>query len=224
MDIRTTIIIPAYHEEKGIAVVLDKILKVIDDSYEIVVVDDGSEDKTFDIAHQYKCRIIQHEVNKGKGQAIRTGIEQAKGEKIIWIDADDSYPSSVIPLISNALDWVDVVVCSRAYGKKYIPKINRVGLAIFRLAIKNIYGFKANDPCSGLYAVRKEHLLKMNLTSSRFTIEPEISIKTGRMKLRTIDIPIEYQMRLGISKLGTFKVGWQDSICIIKHLFWRVNG
>jgi glycosyltransferase involved in cell wall biosynthesis len=223
MDIRTTIIVPAYHEEKGIAVVLDKILKVIDDSYEIVVVDDGSEDKTFDIAHQYKCRIIQHEVNKGKGQAIRTGIEQAKGEKIIWIDADDSYPSSVIPLISNALDWVDVVVCSRAYGKKYIPKINRVGLAIFRLAIKNIYGFKANDPCSGLYAVRKEHLLKMNLTSSRFTIEPEISIKTGRMKLRTIDIPIEYQMRLGISKLGTFNVGWQDSICIIKHLFWRVS-
>jgi len=224
MDIKTTIIVPAYHEEKGIAVVLDKILKVIDDSYEIVVIDDGSMDKTFDVACQYKCRVIQHEVNKGKGQAIQTGIEQAKGEKIIWIDADDSYPSSIIPLMSNALDWVDIVVCSRAYGKRYIPKINRVGLAIFRLAIKSIYGFKANDPCSGLYAGRKDLLVKMKLTSKRFTIEPEVSIKTGRMKLRTIDIPIEYRMRVGISKLGTFKVGWQDSICIMKHLFWRANG
>lgn len=221
--IKTSIIIPAYCEEKGLAVVLPKIFKVINDSYEIIIVDDGSNDGTVNVAMQYPCRIIKHNVNKGKGHAIRTGISKAWGENIIWIDADDSYPTEIIPLINNALEFYELVVCSRAYGKKHIPKFNRLGVWLFKTLIRNIYNFKGYDPCTGLYGAKKSCLEQMKLTSTRFAIEPEISIKSGRMKLRTLDMSIEYKKRVGFSKLNTFKTGFDDLTTIAKFIFWK-NG
>ena len=68
--ILTTIIIPAWNEEKGLPIVLSKIFSVIDDTCEVIVVDDGSSDKTSEVASQFPCHIVKHEVNKGKGEAM----------------------------------------------------------------------------------------------------------------------------------------------------------
>lgn len=219
--IKTSIIIPAYCEQDGLPVVVDKLLQVIDETCEIVVVDDGSTDRTAEVARRYPCNLVQHAVNQGKGNAIRSGIQAAKGEKVIWIDADDTYPTSIVPLIIQGLDFYDMVVCSRAYGKKYIPKFNRVGVWLFRTLIRNIYGFKGYDPCTGLYGARKSCLQAMRLTSSRFAIEPEISIKGGRMGLKTLDVSIEYRKRTGLSKLNVLKTGYDDLYTIGRFLFWK---
>ena len=218
--IQTTIVIPAYREEKGLPIVLTNVLKVIDDSYEIIVVDDGSGDDTPKVAERFPCRLIKHEVNKGKGEALKTGFDSAAGENIIWIDSDNSYPAEYIPRMVEAFNDYDVVVCSRKYGREHIPPFNRIGNFIFSFLIRNIYGYIPEDPCSGLYGAKKKHLEAMKLNERRFSIEPEISMKAGRMKLRMLDIPIAYQVRVGNTKLNAVKVGFEDMWAIVKLLFW----
>ena len=219
--ILNTIIIPAWREEKGLPVVLSKVYQIIDDTYEVIVVDDGSDDGTYRVASQFPCRFIRHEVNKGKGEALKTGISQAVGENIIWMDADDSYPPELIPQVVEALRTYDMVVCSRKWGKENIPLFNRLGNRIFRIMIKVIYGFKPDDPCSGLWGVKKSKLMIMRLSSKRFAIEPEIAMKGSRMKLKMLDIPIEYRERIGETKLNGIKVGLEDLLAIIRHITWR---
>lgn len=216
-----TIVVPAWQEEVGIAVVLKKLLAIIDDSYEIIVVDDGSDDDTAKIASQFPCRVIKHEVNQGKGQALKTGIAQARGQNIIWIDADDSYPVDVIPRMVASLDSYDMVIGSRSFGKQNIPRFNRVGNFIFSQMIQKIYGYKGSDVCTGLCAAKKRDLDIMKLSARRFAIEPEIALKSCRLGLKVLDIPIEYRPRVGNSKLNAIRVGFEDLLTILKHIAWR---
>jgi glycosyltransferase involved in cell wall biosynthesis len=220
---QTSIIVPAYNEEDGISVVLDKLSNIVknDINYEVIVVDDGSSDATSEVASRFNFKLIRHEVNKGKGEALKTGIANARGDKIIWIDADDSYPAEFIPQMAGSLNSYDIVVCSRKYGTNHVPYFNRLGNFLFRNMIKKIYGFKPYDPCSGLYGARKRYLEMMNILARRFSIEPEISIKAGRMKLKMLDIPIEYRSRVGDTKLNSVKVGFEDLWAIISLIFWR---
>ena len=220
----TTILIPAYNEEQGLPIVLEKISKLIDDSYEVIVVDDGSTDRTSEVASQFPCRLIRHEVNRGKGEGLKTGIKNATGENIIWIDADDTYPVELIPKMAEALNSYDMVVCSRLHGRENIPKFNRIGNWLFHTMIRYIYGFKPYDPCTGLYGAKKRHLDKMHLSSKRFAIEPEISIKASRMKLKMLEIPIEYKARVGGTKLSAIKVGFEDLWTILRFTFWKAPG
>ena len=220
-QISTTVIVPAFNEEDGLPVTLDKLQKIMDDSYEVIVVDDGSTDRTPQVARRFPCRFIRHEVNQGKGEALRTGIRHARGHNVIWIDADDTYPVETIPRMVEALDEYDVVVGSRAYGNENIPRFNRLGNWIFRTMIKVLYGFQAHDPCTGLYGARKVYLELMDLSSKRFAIEPEISIKSSRMKLKTLDIPLRYRPRIGDTKLNAIQVGYEDLKMILGLIFWR---
>lgn len=222
--IRTTIVVPAYNEEKGLGLVLGELFKVVDDTYEILVVDDGSTDRTPEVARQFPCRLIQHPGNRGKGEALKTGIREARGEVVLWIDADGTYPVAPISQMACALHGsYDLVFTSRRDGRKRIPTFNRFGNALFRWSIRGAYGFRPQDPCSGLCGVRKEHLARMNLRAGRFAIEPEIAMKAGRMKLRMLDVPIEYRARVGEPKLNPIKAGIEDSLAILGHLWWRPN-
>jgi histidinol-phosphate phosphatase family protein len=222
--IKNSIIVPAYNEEKGVEVVLKKIFSVIDDTYEVIVVDDGSQDHTAEVALQFPCRVIKHSINKGKGEALKSGIAASIAENIMWIDADDSYPVDILPKIAEGFSDFDMVVCSRRSGRNNIPRFNRIGNWLFRVSIRRLYGFKGYDPCTGLYGVKKRFLQLMNLRASKFAIEPEISIKSGRMKLKTKDIPIEYHPRVGGSKLNAIRVGFEDSWVILKNIFWYPDG
>jgi glycosyltransferase involved in cell wall biosynthesis len=120
----TTIVIPAYNEEEGLPAVLQELYGVVDDGYELLVVDDGSTDATFDAACRYPCRIIKHNSNCGKGAAMRTGIALATGENVLFIDADGTYPAEHIPEIVRLLsDGHQYVRCTRKAGRGSIPLI-----------------------------------------------------------------------------------------------------
>lgn len=217
----TSIIVPAYNEAQGLFIVLEKMFKVINGSYEVIVVDDGSTDETSEVTSHFPCRLIKHKVNEGKGEALETGMKNAQGENVIWVDADDTYPVEIIVQMAEALKNYDIVVGSRVYGKANIPRFNRFGNWIFRTMIKTIYGFKPHDPMTGLYGAKRVHLEMMKLSSKRFAIEPEISIKASRMKLKMLDVPVQYRPRVGSSKLSAIKVGVEDLTKILQLVFWQ---
>jgi glycosyltransferase involved in cell wall biosynthesis len=217
-SVKNTIIIPAYNEEKGLPVVLDKIFKTIDDSFEVLVVDDGSTDNTVRLAQQFPYRIVSHISNGGKGEAMMTGIREARGENVIFIDADGTYPAETISDIAAYLTEYDYVVASRCRGKQNMPVFNRIGNAIFSSSIRYLFGFKADDPLTGMYGLRKNLLKNMDLESRGFGIEAEISIKAGVMGLRVKELQIEYGERIGEAKLDGLRDGFRIGCTIIKYL------
>src|SRR3990170_1945958 len=109
-DTTTTIIVPAYNEEEGLPVVLEALQALPADTFGIIVVDDGSTDRTAEVAGRFRCRLVSHSGNRGKGAAIRTGLAHARGEKTILIDADGTYPVEMIPAIARALETHDLVI------------------------------------------------------------------------------------------------------------------
>jgi glycosyltransferase involved in cell wall biosynthesis len=218
----TTIIIPTRNEVLSVGNTLRRLLALGLENCEIIVVDGASSDGTVEAAEKYPCRVVYQAASQlGKGMGLRMGFIHALGDKVIWTDADDTYPVEMIPRMVEELDNYDIVVCSRKYGKENMPKFNRFGNWLFKVLIQKLHGFKGNDPCTGLYGVRKEHLLSMRLTSTHFAIEPEISIKAGRMKLKTLDIPITYTPRAGDTKLNPIRVGFEDMWTIIKLIGWK---
>ena len=218
-----TIIIPAYNEEKAIAVVLERVFQIMDGTCEVIVVDDGSDDATAEITARFPCRLIRHETNYGKGEALKTGIRYANRESVIFIDADASYPVEMIPEIAEALGRYDVVYCSRAMGRENIPRFNRIGGMVFQGLMRYVYGFRVRDYCTGLYGAKKCYLERMDLSSRGFAIEPEIAAKASRMKLKVRDIPIEYRPRIGQTKLNSMKAGLDHMRTIFGLFFWHSN-
>ena len=158
--ITNTVIVPAYNEEAGLDVVLGKLCKIVDQSTEVIVVDDGSTDGTAEVARRFPCELIVHSTNKGKTHAVKTGLESAAGENIVLIDADDTYPAEVIPEIIQGLVDHELVVGARVSGRDNIPLFNRFGNRIFSFMIRRLYGYMPSDPLTGLYGIRKSVLKK----------------------------------------------------------------
>lgn len=204
---------------------LQKLFQVVGDTYEVIVVDDGSTDGTPEVARRYACRLIQHEVNQGKGRSIQTGIQESRGEVVVWVDADDTYPVAVIPQMVAKLgsreSGYDLVSAWRREGRQHMPWLNRLGNAVFTWAVRTFYGLETRDTCTGLRGTRKEHLARMDLAGKRFTIDCEIALKAGRLKLRNVDIPIKYGNRLGRPKLSGLRDGAQIALTLLRHLFWQ---
>jgi len=214
----TTIVIPAFNEEEGIAAVLRDVFAAIGEGDEVLVVDDGSDDGTYAVAAAFPCRIVSHWRRQGKGTAMRTAIRLARGRNVIFIDGDGSYPVRAIPEITRALQDYDMVVGSRVAGRANVPAFNRFGNAVFRGCIRYFFGFKSGDPLTGLYGLNRERLLSMDLSSRGFGIEAEIAIKAARMGLRTSDVPIEYSARIGRPKLNGLKDGFFILLTIVRLL------
>ncbi|MCG9969061.1 glycosyltransferase family 2 protein [Pelotomaculum terephthalicicum JT] len=215
-DTKYSLIIPAYNEEEGLPIVLNDVFKLIDESFEVIVVDDGSSDRTREVAQRFPCRVISHERNSGKGAAMKTGIKEARGENIIFIDADNTYPPEGILALAKALENYDMALASRKTGHENIPAFNRIGNAMFRNSIRYIYGFQGYDPLTGLYGMKRTYLKSMNLESKGFGIESEICIKAARMGLRVKDIHITYRDRVGKAKLNGLKDGYRIFKTILK--------
>jgi len=211
----TSIILPAYNEEEGLPLTLQSILKVLPEAkerFEILVVDDGSTDNTASIARSFPCKVISHRKNMGKGAAIITGIRNAKGRKIIFMDADNTYPAEEIPRISRELDTVDMVLTRR--DSKNIRLLNLLGNKLISSFIRLLSGFKGTDPLSGLYGLKRELIEKLDIESRDFAVEAEIVVKASRMGSSIRELGINYNERAGVSKLKPFK----DGFVIIKTI------
>jgi hypothetical protein len=190
------IIVPAYDEEGGIRDVLRRIPdEVLGHDVKTVVVDDGSTDATAAIASEEGVPVVTHVVNRGQGDALRTGfaIAQAEGADIVInLDADGQYkPEEIERLVEPIIeDRADFVLGSRFMGfYEEAGSVRHVGVVFFSRMISLLTGVKVSDCTNGFRAIRVSELHKLNLREDRFNAN-EIILEALKNKLRFDQVPI----------------------------------
>lgn len=205
---RITLIIPAYNEEEALPLVIEEYKDKVD---EIIVVDDGSSDRTYDIAKSYDIKLCRHEKNEGKVAAIRTGIENASGELIILTDADFTYPAEYVPVFINKIDeGTDLVLGSRSYrSTKNMPIFNKLGNNIFSFLTSYFSGKEIKDGQTGYRAFKKNMFPYLDVDAKSLEWETKMTIKTAKLGYKISEVPITYRERIGKSKLRPIKDGYK---------------
>jgi len=220
-----SVVIPAYNEEKTIGETISKtisLLKSLEIPYEIIVVDDGSTDKTRGIASNYNVKILTNGVNKGKGYALQRGFKEAKGEIIITLDADGSHNPEEIPRLMNHLfNGVDIVLGSRfleSNGNNSTSKLNLVGNFMFNMLIFAFTRKLITDSQTGFRAYKKRVLEELQLESTGYEIETELTIKGLKNGFILKEEPINCKKRIyGLSKLRALSDGMKILKNILKY-------
>jgi glycosyltransferase involved in cell wall biosynthesis len=218
---KISLVIPTLNEERNLDVVLQSLPENIN---EIIVVDGYSNDKTIEVAKKYGAKIIFDEL--GKGSALRKGMEAAKGDIIIMMDADCSHITTEIPLLVAGLNaGYDICMGSRFIqggGSDDITPIRKWGNKALVWIVNLLWHMNYSDLCYGYRALRRASLPKLNLKSNGFGIETEISIKAAKAGLRVLEVPsFEKQRFQGEGKLKVVRDGFIVLALIIKEFFSR---
>lgn len=199
-----SIIIPAYNEEKGIAAVLDNIISIAG-NYEIIVVDDASVDKTAEIVKGYNnINLIRHEQNMGYGSALKTGFKHARGDAVLIVDADGTYPHETIPDLVKVLHEGDysMVVGARTAKDVKIPLIRKPAKWFINQLANYLSGMKIPDLNSGLRIMKKTEIERfLHLLPVGFSLTTTITLAMITNGCPVKYIPITYAKREGKSKI-----------------------
>lgn len=211
-----SLIIPAYNEERRLAPFLTTVAHYVrrhpNDLKEILVVDDGSTDATGRIARQHQTRlarlkVIRHSQNQGKGTAVRSGIMAARGEAIVFMDADGATPIGEVPKMIQALKNADIAVGNRwmrgAKAERHSPIRRLSGWA--NRTYMRLFGLGATDVMCGFKGYQRSvaHDLFKNLQEERWLFDTEIAYKAKRRGYTVANFPIRWTSQDG-SKLSTF--------------------
>lgn len=201
-----SIVVPARNEEGTIGEVLRGVRDMTDD---LIVVDGHSTDRTIAIAREYSATVVQDN-GRGKGDAVRVGLETARHPITVFIDADGSHdPTDIVKLVQPiAAGEADLVMGSRMLGGSEelfgdIAEVVRLlGSLVISLSINYRYGVRLTDYQNGFRAIRTEVGKTIGLTSNITTIEQEMAMKCLRDGYRVIERPThEYRRRGGVSKI-----------------------
>ncbi len=225
---RIAIIIPALNEEQAIARVIQAIPKSLE--AEVIVVDNGSTDRTVELAQQNGARVI-NEPHRGYGAACLAGIAALQQPEVVaFLDADFSddptlLPELVRPILENR---ADLVIGSRMLGKKEpgaLPAHSLFGNWLSGLLLTHLYGQPTTD-LGPFRAIRYDTLLALDMQDRGFGWTMEMQAKAARLRARTIEVPVTYRKRIGRSKItGSLKASFQAGIIImltaLRLLRWR---
>lgn len=221
-----SVVIPAYNEEKTIGTVIEQTIQVMENlgmPYEIIVVNDGSMDRTREIASKYKATVLSNGVNRGKGYALRKGFKYAQGEIIVTVDADGSHdPKEILDLVYPLFNGVDIVAGSRFLGRNnhhsdYTSRLHKVGNNLINIAIMVLTRRMVTDSQTGLRAFKKDFLRKTSLESCGYEIETEITVKGLKNGFKLQEVPISCKRRKhDVSKVRTLYDGLKIFKTILK--------
>ncbi len=199
--VKASVIVPAYNEEKDISDTVRRI-KRVSKEYEVIVVDDGSSDRTKEKAAEAGATVISHPENRGKGAAMRTGASHAKGRFLVFIDASQFHPEQ-IPLLLEKAGSGTLVVGKRPFRVMHFGRrINNI-LSILSLFLAT--GRLARDVLSGFFVISKKDWNSLGLKQDRFQIEAEMNYKalSKGMKIVYVPVKVDYPPGLGLHRQFT---------------------
>lgn len=200
-----SVVIPAYNEEGAIGQTVENVrtaLEPLGIPYEIIVVDDGSEDRTLEIARKSGAIVDSNQVNTGYGAALKRGIRRARHEYVAIIDADGTYPAHYLPQMLALCRDQDMVVGDRGAAMRNVPLIRRPAKWFLNHFASFLAERRLNDLNSGLRVFRKSELVPfLPLLPQKFSFTTTITLCMSCNGKRMIYFPIEYGKRVGKSKI-----------------------
>ena len=219
MNHKISVVIPVYNEKNTI----EKLISLVESQSvvtEIILVDDSSTDGTAEVIKKYensaKYKVFYHNINQGKGAALRTGFAKVSGDIVIVQDADLEYdPSDFCILLEPILSGkADVVFGSRFLGGPHrVLYFWHYLVNIFLTLMSNILNnINLTDMEVCYKAFKTEVLKKIKLKSNRFGFEPEITAKVSKLKVRIYEVPVKYY---GRTYEEGKKIGWKDGVAAV---------
>jgi glycosyltransferase involved in cell wall biosynthesis len=223
-QIKLSVLIPVYNERATIELIIAQV-RTVPVAMEIICVDDCSRDGTADILRAMKAagtidQLIFHEVNRGKGAAIRTALAASTGNVVIVQDADLEYdpadwPTLLDPIVDGRADAV--------FGSRFLGGPHRVlyfwhsvGNAVLTMFSNMMTNLNLTDMETCYKAIRGDLARSLTLTSDRFGFEPEVTAQLAKKNVRIFEVPISYS---GRTYAEGKKIGWKDGVAAIWHIF-----
>lgn len=226
---RVAIIFPAFNEVRVIGqtikAVRAELQKDLSNDYTLIVIDDGSNDKTFDVAKSVADVVLHHRHNRGLGAALATGIEYVKRKKCfdfcVTFDSDGQHnPKDIVKAVEVLRKGNDVVIGSRfLHAKQNFPKLRKTILQFSNIVTYLFFGISTTDSQSGFRAFKANAINKLELRTNRMEVSSEFFAEIKRNQLLCAEIPIivkytAYSLKKGQSNL--------ESIKVLVKLFYRV--
>jgi glycosyltransferase involved in cell wall biosynthesis len=223
-DVRISVVLPCLNEEGAVGNVVDDAWQGIAGTGlpgEVVVVDNGSTDRSSQIATEHGARVV-YEERRGYGCAYLRGLEEAKGDFIVMADADGTYPLRELrPFVAQLEEGKDLVLGSRFRGRIHsgaMPWLHRrVGNPVLTWVLNLFFRVKVSDAHCGLRAVRRDALPVLELDSTGMEFASEMIFKAAKRGLSVGEVPIDYYPRIGESKLQTLRDGWRHLRFMLVH-------
>jgi glycosyltransferase involved in cell wall biosynthesis len=217
-----TVVIPCLNEEQGIEQVLRRMPEFVD---QVIVVDNGSTDRTAEVARSFGARVIREDV-RGYGRSYKRGFSEATGDLIITLDGDHSYPPDAISYLLEAFLHLeaDFLNASRfpVRDRRAMSFKHKFGNLVLSIAMSLLYFRWVRDSQSGMWVFRRPILEEMNLESDSMAFSEEIKIEALKNpKVRFQEISIQYSSRLGEIKLNPWRDGFYNLWFLVRKRFAR---
>jgi dolichol-phosphate mannosyltransferase len=228
-QVELSFVIPAYNEEDSIETALGTLDEVVKDrklQYEIVVVDDGSKDKTLSRAIKYARRnghvkVVSYTKNEGKGHAVRTGFMQTKGEVVVFADSDMDIDLAIVSKYVDALEHGDIVIASKWHPDSVVNMAltRRILSHGFNVLVRLLTGAKLRDTQVGLKAMRKSALTNIfpRLCVKRYAFDVELLAVASLYGLKIVQMPAQLRIRESFRLTEVLKM-FQDLLGIAYRL------
>jgi dolichol-phosphate hexosyltransferase len=228
--VRLSVVVPVYNEAATVAEVLHDLLSLETGfDIEVIVVDDGSHDSTLDIVSTFRdprLRVVRHDRNRGKGEAIRTGMLAATGTHLLPFDADSEYDATDIPRLMDPVlrGQADVVYGARVAGMNtlYTSFWYPLGSWLTTLVANMIFASRLKDLHTCLKLLPMAVVREMPLRETGFGLDTELTARLLKMRLRPYEVPVTYR---GRSRDEGKKISWRDGLrCLVILMRVKLSG
>jgi glycosyltransferase involved in cell wall biosynthesis len=217
--IDVSVVIPAFNEEKAIATTLDEVLAAVSASprrYELIVVNDGSADRTAEVAASKGVRLVTHRRNRGYGASLKSGTLAARGEIVLFYDADNQFEPSDIDRMVTELGELDAVLGARTAGS-HAPFSRRGGKKLLGWLANYLARTRIPDLNCGLRAIRREVLLDyLHLLPNGFSASTTTTLVLLKEGHDVRFVPVTVKKRIGTSTVKPIKDGIDTALLIVR--------